>query len=85
LSKLDQENLKLKIEEWKKSYPSSNHFLGLTLRNLISKLIRIDQQVAAMTQVLMMTLMIVPKHFCGYIKKSGNEISWSSMAILNIN
>jgi len=26
LSKLDQENLKLKIEEWQKSTPSSNHF-----------------------------------------------------------
>ena len=26
LSKLDQENLKLKIEEWQKSAPSSNHF-----------------------------------------------------------
>ena len=26
LSKLDQENLKLKIEDWKRSSPSSNHF-----------------------------------------------------------
>ena len=26
LSKVDQENLKLKIEEWKRSSPTSNHF-----------------------------------------------------------
>ncbi len=26
LSKIDQENLRLKVEEWKKSSPSSSHF-----------------------------------------------------------
>jgi len=77
LSKLDQENLKLKIEEWQKSTPSSNHFLGLTLRSLICKLIKMDKKVAVMmyspAQVVMISLMIVPKHFCGYTEKSGNE------------
>ena len=32
LSKVDQENLKLKIEEWKRSSPSSNHFFRPYIR-----------------------------------------------------
>ena len=94
LSKLDQENLRLKIMKWQESYKNSKYFFDLTLNQLqkmkyaISNLTqKLNQEASKETQltekvIFLEVMSTINKHYYWCIKKIGSNSCFRNMEML---